>query len=157
MILDSGDRTIYETGATRDIQLGKGRCDLIPLTVIGDRLDTPVLEYIEKYIFNGDYKLLWDAIDFAVEEEGEDIITAILDVSIHYEHGALKYGERNWEKGIPLHSYIDSGVRHYLKYLRGDTDEEHRRAFIWNMLCAIHTQIYIPDMVDLPFKENFKE
>ena len=29
-ILDSGDRTEFETGAVRDMRLGKGRMDLIP-------------------------------------------------------------------------------------------------------------------------------
>lgn len=29
-ILDSGNRTEFESGAVRDIQEGKGRCDLLP-------------------------------------------------------------------------------------------------------------------------------
>ena len=45
------------------------------------------------------------------------ICLALLDVSHHYKEGAQKYGERNWEKGIPLHSYIDSGVRHLIKFV----------------------------------------
>ena len=32
-ILDSGNRRQFETGAVRDIQEGKGRCDLLPLDV----------------------------------------------------------------------------------------------------------------------------
>ena len=32
---DSGDRTEFESGAVRDIQAGKGRCDLLPLDVVG--------------------------------------------------------------------------------------------------------------------------
>ena len=31
MIKDSGNRTEFATGAVRDIQVGKGRCDLLPL------------------------------------------------------------------------------------------------------------------------------
>ena len=30
-ILDSGNRRTFQTGAVRDIQEGKGRCDLLPL------------------------------------------------------------------------------------------------------------------------------
>ena len=30
-ILDSGNRREFETGAVRDVQEGKGRCDLPPL------------------------------------------------------------------------------------------------------------------------------
>jgi hypothetical protein len=52
-----------------------------------------------------------------------------------------------------VHIFIDSGVRHYLKYLRGDKDEPHDRAFIWNMLGAIWTHENKPELIDLPFKE----
>ena len=34
-IKDSGERREFETGAVRDIQKGKGRCDLMPLDVVG--------------------------------------------------------------------------------------------------------------------------
>ena len=33
-ILDSGDRTQFESGAVRDMREGKGRCDLMPLEVV---------------------------------------------------------------------------------------------------------------------------
>ena len=67
----------------------------------------------------------------------------LLEVSKHFEEGALKYGENNWQKGIPESSYIDSAVRHYLKWLRGDNDEQHDRAFIWNIMCLIWTHEHI--------------
>ena len=63
----------------------------------------------------------------------------LLEVSKHFEEGAKKYGEYNWQKGIPVHCYIDSAVRHYLKWVRGDKDEPHNRAFVWNLLCCIWT------------------
>ena len=75
----------------------------------------------------------------------------LLDVAKQYEDGAKKYGERNWEKGQPLHVYIDSGVRHYLKFKAGLTDEPHLRAFVWNILGAIWTHRNKPEMIDLPF------
>ena len=77
-------------------------------------------------------------------------MTMYLEVSKHYEDGAKKYAERNWEIGIPLHCYIDSGVRHLLKYFRGDTDEPHDRAFVWNILGAIWTINNMPELNDLP-------
>ena len=52
-------------------------------------------------------------------------VTAIIELSRHCEAGALKYGERNVDKGIPQHSLVDSGLRHLFKYLRGDKDENH--------------------------------
>ena len=82
---------------------------------------------------------------------------AILRLSKHYEDGAKKYDERNWEKGIQLHCYIDSGVRHYIKYCRGDVDEPHDRAFLWNMLGALWTQKNKPELIDLPFGKEGEE
>ena len=80
----------------------------------------------------------------------------LMRLARHYEAGSRKYSERNWEKGIPLHCYIDSGVRHYLKFLRGDTDEPHDRAFVWNMLGAIWTHLHRPGCIDLPFAQEEK-
>ncbi len=37
---------------------------------------------------------------------------ALLLLAQHYENGAVKYGDRNWEKGQPLSSYVDSMLRH---------------------------------------------
>lgn len=37
-ILDSGNRREFDTGAVRDIQEGKGRCDLMPLDVIAHNM-----------------------------------------------------------------------------------------------------------------------
>ena len=68
----------------------------------------------------------------------------ILEVAKHFEEGAKKYGESNWQKGIPVHCYIDSAIRHYLKWLRGDTDEPHDRAFCWNLMCCIWEVDYSP-------------
>ncbi len=64
---------------------------------------------------------------------------AILALAKHFEDGSVKYGDRNWEKGIPFNVFIDSAIRHYLKICRGDTDEPHARAFMWNIICAIWT------------------
>ena len=43
---------------------------------------------------------------------------AIHELALHCEQGALKYGERNCEKGIPMHSLIDSSIRHLSCYMR---------------------------------------
>lgn len=159
MIMDSGERREFESGAVRDIAEGKGRCDLLPLDVVAGLLlvhdiDYSSLEEISQYIYTGDITCLYSAINLFCVDNGMDLITCILEVSKHYEEGAKKYDDRNWEKGIDLHCYIDSGVRHYLKWVRGDKDEPHDRAFIWNMLGAIWTQKHKPELIDLPFKEK---
>lgn len=149
MILDSGDRTKYPTGAVRDIKEGKGRCDLMPLDVVGELLSDKIIKCIYKFQQDNNTDYLFETLLLVANEwhcnkdwgttEVQNVSDMFLDVSIHYEEGAKKYGEYNWQKGIPVQSYIDSACRHYLKHLRGDTDENHLRAFVWNILCCIWT------------------
>ena len=142
MIKDSGNRREFDSGAVRDIQEGKGRCDLLPLDVI---MDAP-LTAIERFKETGVVSHLRVAINSA--NFFSDLATMLLEVSKHFEEGAKKYGEDNWQKGIPAHCYIDSAVRHYLKHRRGDNDEPHDRAFVWNLLCCIWTCKHKPELND---------
>jgi hypothetical protein len=155
MIKDSGSRRQFydEEGnalAVRDIQEGKGRCDLMPLDVVAGffTCDSKVLQNIFEFTSTGRSIWLNRALDDFNEESYRNSRTMILEVSKHFEQGALKYGENNWQKGIPTHCYIDSAVRHYLKWLRGDTDEPHDRAFVWNILCCIWTCKHKPELND---------
>lgn len=147
MIKDSGNRREFSSGAVRDIQEGKGRCDLLPLDVIAKYTHDDVLYWISKFQESHDPQDLWNAIDvfqyrawkMEVVDTRQRIANTLIEVSKHFEEGAKKYGEYNWQKGIPVHCYIDSAVRHYLKWVRGDKDEPHNRAFVWNLLCCIWT------------------
>lgn len=141
MIKDSGDRTEFESGAVRDCAEGKGRCDLVPIKAF--------------YGMTGSVdKILWQLGCFQVEKDpycleiifNEFVSTyfknkydAFLELAIHFEEGAKKYSDNNWKKGIPVERYFDSAVRHYCKFKRGDTDERHDRAFLWNILCCYWT------------------
>lgn len=155
-IKDSGNRREFESGAVRDIQEGKGRCDLLPIDIIASLMEdtgsASVIHHIGQFMETGDESHLYRAICAFQELSGYEYIgELLLEVSIHYEQGADKYGERNWEKGIPLHCYIDSGLRHFLKYRSNQVDERHDRAFVWNMLCAIWTMKHKPELIDIPF------
>ncbi len=79
---------------------------------------------------------------------------ALLRLAKHYEAGAKKYGERNWEKGIPVHSYMDSAIRHILKYMDGQKDEDHLCAAAWNLLCAMWTEEKMPEMQDVDTRQE---
>lgn len=149
-IKDSGDRTQFESGAVRDMREGKGRCDLMPLYVVshilgGSSIDhDPVIRCIENYRVSGNTEYLYnaiyefcDCIAVGTNDHKTTVTNLLLEVAKHFEEGAKKYGENNWQKGIPIHCYIDSAVRHYLKWLRGDKDEPHDRAFVWNIMCCI--------------------
>lgn len=140
MIKDSGDRREYATGAVRDMADGKGRCDLLPLDVASMILeDGKVLWALSEFQRVGAPAFLYKALALFCESREWDDSTMLLEVSKHMEDGAKKYGERNWEKGLPIDCYIDSAVRHYLKWRRGDEDEPHDRAFCWNVMCCIWT------------------
>lgn len=111
MIKDSGHRTMFSTGAVRDMGTGKGRMDLLP----------------------------WHAV---------------MELSRHCEEGAIKYGERNIDKGIPLHSLLDSAARHLAKVMIGQTDEDHLRAACWNLMWALQQRITHPELDDMPPEET---
>ena len=171
--MDSGARREFETGAVRDIAEGKGRCDLLPLTTVATYLRSftgsregqirndevaDILTMIDMFQREGTESTIYQAITKFINLKGYDsVITALLEVSKHYEDGARKYAERNWEKGIPCHCYVDSGVRHLLKWIDNWDDEPHDRAFLWNMFGLMWTIKNLPEMNDLPYIQNKKE
>ena len=160
-IKDSGKRREFDSGAVRDIQEGKGRCDLMPLDVVASLYqENPEIHNVfirfEKYKNTGDPVYLLILIENYIRSINSTISGELLEVSKHFEEGAKKYGENNWQKGIPTNCYIDSAVRHYLKHLRGDSDEPHDRAFVWNILCCMWTCINKPEL-NVYKKENTNE
>ena len=162
MIQDSGNRTEFDSGAVRDVQKGKGRCDLLPLDFVARCLKredkkefSETLDYIDVFMKDGDPQHLIDAVAHFVYSEGAFggcMCTAMLEYAVHLEEGAEKYGDRNWQKGIPVRNYINSAVRHYLKYRRGDMDERHDRAFVWNAVCGAFTAETMPELNEYPVK-----
>ena len=152
-ILDSGDRTEFESGAVRDMHEGKGRCDLLPLDVVKRCFDDVnhcvIFEKIKQFQETSDVFHLNFALQyFSAKGLYWDNCTMLLEVAKHFEEGAKKYGDNNWRKGIPVRCYIDSAIRHFLKWLRGDQDEPHDRAFCWNIMCAIWTCENKPELND---------
>ena len=138
-IVNSGSTTEFATGAHRDAREGKGRCDLLPLEVVTELMQDEIIGYIANFMESGDTAELYTCLDsFAypgrVFKCAADML---LEVSKHYEDGGKKYGDDNWKKGMSVRCYIDSALRHYLKWLRGDEDERHDRAFVWNLMCCI--------------------
>jgi hypothetical protein len=142
MIKDSGERREFPTGAVRDIQEGKGRPTLMPLQVVSKLLGKQTGDYIFQSIAafteKGETRYLYAALlKFVTIAYNGEPETMILEAAIHFEEGAKKYGENNWQLGIPVNCYLDSAIRHYLKYRRGDNDEHHDRAFVFNIMCCI--------------------
>lgn len=163
MILDSSERREFETGAVRDIVEGKGRMDLIPFDIMLtymshsgiDPLAVDILEKIGQFLCDHDSNHLYTVIGlYSKWRYDRDDLTMLLDIAKHYEEGAKKYGEYNWTKGIPTHCYLDSALRHFVKLLRGDSDENHDRAFVWNIIGLIWTILHKPELDDIYYLEK---
>lgn len=75
---------------------------------------------------------------------------AIWEVAKHAENGSKKYGEHNVDRGIPIHSLIDSMIRHTIKFWLGWDDEPHLTAACWNCLWALQMILVKPEMDDRP-------
>lgn len=80
--------------------------------------------------------------------------SALLRISKHVENTLTHYPERNWEKGLPIHSMVDSAFRHLAKYMEGWNDEDHLCAAATNLLMALWTEEHHPDMQDIPSRTH---
>ena len=63
-------------------------------------------------------------------------LPGLIRLAQHYGKGALKYAERNWEKAKTVEEQLRfqaSAFRHFIQWMRGDRDEDHMSAVIFNM------------------------
>ncbi len=89
--------------------------------------------------------------------------SALIRISKHMEDAILPdpetgkphYPERNWEKGLPMHSMVDSAFRHLAKYVDGQDDEDHLCAAATNLLMALWMEDHKPEMQDIPTRMGF--
>ena len=59
----------------------------------------------------------------------------------HMTHGATKYGNNNFLKGIPTDVYLESLDRHLAAYMEGDRSEDHLSAIIFGAQgCMLNEQ-----------------
>lgn len=79
---------------------------------------------------------------------------SIIRVSKHMENSLSNYPERNWEKGLPMHTMVDSAFRHLAKYMDGHTDEDHLCAAAVNLLMAMWIEEKMPEMQDIPTRTS---
>jgi len=69
-----------------------------------------------------------------------------------YGEGAIKYGDHNWRKGIPLSNIMNHAIAHIVAYLSGDSSEDHLAHAAWNIIAAMETEELRPQMNDLYFR-----
>ena len=175
-ILDSGNRRqFYDKDGkplgVRDIDDNKGYEHLLPMDIISKMLtyrdghpdilnplsESYMFEAISDFMNTGSEEILYNLLhsficrEYANKDYKPDYEKAIMLLALHYREGSSKYGARSWEAGLPCHCFIDSALRHGMKYFRGDQDEPHDRAFIWNIVGLLWMMKHKPELNDLPF------
>jgi hypothetical protein len=83
-----------------------------------------------------------------VEEFRYDLISPIglREVARACAEGAGKYGDWNWEKGMPVHDLLNHVLAHVYQFLSGDRSEPHLGHAAWGMLAAIHSHELWPEL-----------
>lgn len=81
--------------------------------------------------------------------------SALLRVARHMENSLADHEERNWERGLPMHCFLDSAMRHVFKYMDGMVDEDHLAAAATNLLMALWTEAHLPEMQDIPTRPRY--
>mgnify|MGYP000727862885 FL=1 len=66
--------------------------------------------------------------------------TALKRLAQVFEKGAIKYGDGNYLKGIPLSAFVDSAERHLNQVKQGAVDEDHAAQCAWNMFALMWTE-----------------
>ncbi len=64
--------------------------------------------------------------------------------------GARKYGDFNWQKGIPASQMLNHAIRHIYLWIEGDHTEDHLAHAAWNILGVCHFEESLPEMIDVP-------
>ena len=68
--------------------------------------------------------------------------------------GAAKYGDCNWQKGIPASEMLNHAIRHIYLWLEGDAQEDHLAHAAWNILGVCHFEEAMPQMIDVPTRSQ---
>jgi hypothetical protein len=90
--------------------------------------------------------------------EGKPRFDLVVPLSVPYDaqmltrwaalmaRGAVKYGDRNWEKGDSekeLNRAKESAFRHFIQWLTGEEDEDHAAAVFFNIAAAEYFKLQI--------------
>lgn len=153
----TGDPVAFDgVEGKRDPKTGKGRFDLIPTEVyypLFSKADHDWLldchpasilmsianeRFIEAIIKMTIYSYAEHNEHYAASssEFWHGVWPMLQDLAIHFQKDAEHYGERNWQKGIPLWLFKDSAMRHATQVFEGKTDEPHKISVIWNCWMA---------------------
>ena len=107
-LADSGNRREFSTGAVRDIQEGKGRCDLLPMDALYQISGAdPFWPHIDEFQKSGDIFFLNRAFELLASKycTSADRVVAqadyLLAQAVHMERGAKKVRRAKLGEGNP--------------------------------------------------------
>ena len=91
-----------------------------------------------------------------VEEFRYDLVSPIglREVARACAEGAEKYGDWNWEQGMPVHDLLNHAIAHVYQFLAGDRSESHLGHAAWNLLAAIHSNELWPHLNDRTLRSD---
>lgn len=69
--------------------------------------------------------------------------------------GAERYGDFNWEKGMPVGDLLNHAIRHIYRFLGGDREEDHLGHAAWGLLAAIHSMEAWPELNEYSLREDW--
>lgn len=95
------------------------------------RLESPVRDGLQRYESGAVRSHLPERYDLIPS-------LGIKAVAQTMAEGAIKYGEHNWQKGMPLGDTLNHAIAHVYSFLSGDRSEEHLSHAAANLLMAIH-------------------
>jgi len=138
------NRETFDTGAVRDSTdyrydlMSPMAADLLLADAI--HMTTPRQELALYLLGKNEHSLA------AISEYLADVVGTNRPALAHLyaqalHEGARKYGERNWEKGLPKSNLINHALHHLFKLVEGDTSENHASHLVWNVLTLIHFQM----------------
>lgn len=154
-LADGGTRTATLTGSLRerpaDHNITHGRFDLIPPECLALVYDVEPLSEASAfellYVAMQGKGSLYEFATFArfLLCQAGSLEAGIKRLAVHYGRGAMKYSDRNWQKGQQTGWLVDSLFAHIVKLKAGATDEDHLAAAVWNVFAIMWT---IPRIAD---------
>ena len=91
-------------------------------------------------------KLRWSLVDLSTFE---DLVKVLMN-------GATKYGDFNWQKGLPITEVYESLIRHLVSFMNGENnDKESGLSHLDHALCNLYFMKWY--MINKPEMDNRKK
>lgn len=80
------------------------------------------------------------AVRTNIDEHRYDLVSpyGLERLAKRYAIGAVKRGDRNWEKGMPSEEILNHMERHLVLFKQGDRETDHMAALAWGAFAIMH-------------------